>query len=124
LLAEYLGIPYVGYVARVQVNDGSTTIHKEYPGGLVAEMDVYLPAILGIQVAEQPPRYVAFSKIRQVMKTVSIEERSVTEPDTSGGPEIERMFQPESSQKAVMIPGDAGEVATRLVDIFVESGVL
>jgi electron transfer flavoprotein beta subunit len=124
LLAEYLGIPYVGYVAGVQVNDGSTTIHKEYPGGLVAEMEVYLPAVLGIQVAEQPPRYVAFSKIRQVMKTVSIEERSVTEADTCGGPVIERMFQPESNQKAEMIPGDAGEVAARLVEIFVESGVL
>lgn len=124
LLAEYLGFPYVGYVAGVSINGDRATIRKEFPGGLVAEMEVSLPAVLGIQAAEQPPRYVAFNKIRQAMKTASIEERLVSEIDASGSPIFDRMFRQESGTKADMIPGDAGEVASRLVDIFMELGVI
>jgi electron transfer flavoprotein beta subunit len=124
LLAEHLGIPYVGYVADVRPGESEVEVRKEFPGGLSAELEVYLPAVLGIQAAQQPPRYIAFSKIRQAMKTVTLEERPV--PDVFPGDEItvRRLYQPESAAKAEMIPGDADEVASRLVDIFVEAGVL
>jgi len=49
LLAEHLGMPYLGYIAGVRVGDGIVTARKEYPGGLLAEMEVTLPAVLGIQ---------------------------------------------------------------------------
>jgi electron transfer flavoprotein beta subunit len=67
LLAEKLGLPYVGYVAGLSVSGDKVTVRKEYSGGLIAEIEVKLPAVLGIQASEQPPRYVAYSKIRQVM---------------------------------------------------------
>jgi electron transfer flavoprotein beta subunit len=124
LLAENLGIPYVGYVAGVKVNGGVATILKEFPGGLVAEMEVYLPAVLGIQAAESPPRYIAFSKIRQAMKTMPVEEKTVEAIDTGEDPLIFRMYQPESSHKAEIIEGNEDLVANRLLKIFVELGVL
>lgn len=124
LLAEYLGMPYVGYVAGVTPSNGKMTIRKEYPGGLIAEMEATLPAVLGIQAAEQPPRYVPISKIRQVMKTVSIEEQSVAGLDTSGGPVVSRLFQPESGERAVMIEGEPDEIADRIVAILKDAGVL
>ncbi len=125
LLAEYLGFPYVGYVAGVTVSDNKATIRKEFPGGLIAEMAVNLPAVLGIQAAEQPPRYVAFSKVRQASKTATIiDKKPKFELDNSGGPIVDRMFQPESSRRAEMIPGNAGEVATRLVEIFMALNVI
>jgi len=124
LLAEYLGMPYVGYVAGVTVSDGKVSIRKEYPGGLVAEMEVTLPAVLGIQAAEQPPRYVAVSKVRQAMKISTIEERSAIDLDLNGGLTITRMFQPEVVKRAEMIEGDVESVAARLVGIFKEAGIL
>ncbi|HIC90384.1 MAG TPA: electron transfer flavoprotein subunit beta/FixA family protein, partial [Anaerolineae bacterium] len=124
LLAGYLGMPYVGYVAGVTVRDGKVSVRKEYPGGLSAEMEVTLPAVLGIQAAEEPPRYVAFSRIRQAMKTATIEEQPAAELDLSGGPNVGRMFQPEVGERATMIEGDEEEVATKLVDLFKELGVL
>jgi electron transfer flavoprotein beta subunit len=124
LLAEYLGIPYVGYIAGVSVSDHQATLRKELPGGLIMEMEVSLPAVLGIQAAEQPPRYVAFSKIRQAMQTTSIGERPVAGLDSSSGPIIGRMYQPESSHKAEMIQGDVAAVAEKLVEILVDSGVV
>jgi len=124
LLAEYLRMPYIGYVAGVTVSEGKATIRKEYPGGLVAEIEVTLPAVLGIQAAEQPPRYVAVSKVRQAMKTSSIEERTVIDLDPNGGLTIARMFQPEVVERAEMIEGDVERVAARLVGIFKEAGIL
>jgi electron transfer flavoprotein beta subunit len=124
LLAEYLGMPYVGYVAGVEVAEGSCTLRKEHPGGLIAEIEVTLPAVLGIQVADEPPRYVAISRIRQAMKTATIEEQEVDEWDLSGGPVVNRMFEPEVTEKATMIEGDDQEVASRLIEIFQDLGVL
>jgi electron transfer flavoprotein beta subunit len=123
-LAECLDMPYVGYISAVTINDGKAAARKEYPGGLIAEMAVTLPAVLGIQAAEQPPRYVAVSKVRLVMKTAAIEEQAAAELDPSGGPAVGRMFQPEVAAHAKMITGKPDEVADRLVSIFKEVGVL
>jgi len=124
LLAEYLGMPYVGYVAGITLADGSVIARKEYPGGLIAEIDVKLPAVLGIQASEQPPRYVAYSKIRQVMGTAKIEERPNADLNLDGGVSISRMFQPEAAERAEMIDGDADAVAEKIVAIIKEAGVL
>jgi len=124
LLAEYLGMPYIGYISGVDVGDGKAIASKEYPGGVIAEMEVTLPAVLGIQAAEEPPRYVAVSKVRQSMKIASIEEQEAVELDSSGGFELSRMFQPEVGERATMIDGDEDEVADRLIEIFNELGIL
>jgi electron transfer flavoprotein beta subunit len=124
LLAEFLGMPYVGYVSGLALADGSVVVRKEYPGGLIAEVEVKLPAVLGIQAAEQPPRYIAYSKIRQVMGTAKVEERLVTGLDMEGGVAVSRMFQPEAAEKATMLEGDAAAVADRIVAIFKEAGAL
>lgn len=124
LLAEYLGLPYVGYVSGVTAASGSVGIRKEYPGGIIAEMDVKLPAVLGIQAAEQPPRYVAYSKINQISKTVRIEERAIADLDSNGGAAVSRMFKPEPAQRAEIFDGSPEEVADKLVGIFKELGVM
>ncbi|OGO74075.1 MAG: hypothetical protein A3K41_13460 [Chloroflexi bacterium RIFOXYD12_FULL_57_15] len=124
LLAEYLGMPYVGYVAGVTSANGSVIARKEYPGGIIAEMEVKLPAVLGIQAAEQPPRYVAYNKIRQVMGTSKIEERAIASLDSNGGATVSRMFKPEPAQRATLIEGSPEEVANQLIGIFKELGVM
>ncbi len=124
LLAEYLGMPYVGYVSGVTAADGSVSIRKEYPGGIIAEMEVKLPAVLGIQSAEQPPRYVAYNKINQMAKTMKIEERALADLDSSGGAAVTRMFKPEPAERAEMIEGAPEEVADRLIGLFKELGAM
>ncbi|MCQ3938322.1 MAG: electron transfer flavoprotein subunit beta/FixA family protein [Chloroflexi bacterium] len=124
LLAECLQLPYVGYIAGVSVNDGKSMLRKEYPGGLLAEMEVTLPAVLGIQAAEQPPRYVAVSKVRQAMKTSSLEEMDASDLGPLGAPTVGRMFQPEATTHAEMIEGSPEEVSAKLVGLFKELGVM
>ncbi|HLB65354.1 MAG TPA: electron transfer flavoprotein subunit beta/FixA family protein [Anaerolineales bacterium] len=124
LIAESLGFPYVGYVASVTLQAGSASVRKEYPGGLVAGMEVRLPAVLGIQAAEKPPRYVAVSKVRQAMQTARIETQAAGEIDASGALAIQRMFQPEAAGRATMIDGEPAEVADRILEILRESGIV
>lgn len=124
LLAGLLGMPYVGYVAGVTSSGDKVVVRKEYPGGLIGEMEIKLPAVIGIQAAEQPPRYVAYSKIRQVMGTAQIEEHAVEALDNSVGTDITRMFLPEVAERATMIEGSPDEVADKIVSIFKELGTL
>ena len=123
-VAEHLGMPYVGYVSGVKVTNSHVEVRKEYPGGLVAEIEVSLPAALGIQAAAKPPRYVTITKIRQAMKTAKIEPFPATEQETVGAPSAIRMFKPSSNGRATMIEGDTDEVAERLVTIMKDQGVI
>jgi len=124
LLAEYLSVPYVGYVSGVKIENKMATVTKEYPGGLLAEFMVELPAVLGIQASDEPPRYVAFTKVRQAMQTAQIEEQDIGALDFSGGVNVSRMFQPEVGERAEMIEGQPEEIALRLVEIMQEHDVL
>lgn len=124
LLAAYLDLPFLGYVAGVDLSEGMAVAKKEYPGGLVAEFAVTLPAVLGIQAAEQPPRYVPFSKIRQAMKSTTIEEKWIEAPDQRGGATVRRMQQPELGERATMLQGDIDQLADRLVEILNEVGIV
>jgi electron transfer flavoprotein beta subunit len=123
-LAELLGMPYIGYVSGVNVNGDKVAVRKEYPGGLIGEMQASLPILLGVQAAEQPPRYVAISKVRQMMKTMAIEEIDLASLDSAGAPTINRMFQPEVAERATMLSSDADEAASQLVNILKEMGTL
>ena len=124
LLAARLGLPFVGYVTGVEQADGRIVARKEYPGGLVAEMEVALPAVLGIQAAEKPPRYVVTSLVMEAMKTAKIEELEAGEADGGGAAEVARMYLPEPSERAEMIAGNVDQVADALVAVFRDRGLL
>jgi electron transfer flavoprotein beta subunit len=123
-LAEHLGMPYIGYISGATVSSNQVSVRKEYPGGLIGEMQASMPVLLGIQAAEQPPRYVAISKVRQMMKTVSIEEIDLTTLDSQGAPTVNRMFQPEVAERATMLSENADEAAGQLINLFKELGTL
>jgi electron transfer flavoprotein beta subunit len=125
LVAGLLDLPYLGLIRKVEIGgDGKTAIaEKEYPGSYAAELEVRLPAVLGIQSAEQPPRYVPISRLRQVMKTATVEEVSVSPPSQQllG---VARLFKPEEGAGAVMIPGDAKEAARQIASLLFERRLL
>lgn len=121
-LAAEMGLPWVSVVTGVELAGAAAVVHKEYAGGVVAELEVDLPAVLGIQAAAQPPRYAAISKVRQAMKTARLEEMDAA---AGGAPvAVRRMYVPQSGARAEMIPGDAGAVAARLIEILAQRGIL
>jgi electron transfer flavoprotein beta subunit len=124
LLAQLLQLPYVGYVTKVVAGDGWYVAQKEYPGGLNAEVEVSGPAVLGIQAAEKPPRYVVTSKVMEAMKTADIEEIAVDGVRVDTEILVSAMALPESGSRAEMIGGNPQQVAEKLVELLRERGVV
>ena len=87
-------------------------------------MPVTLPAVLGIQAAENPPRYVVTDLLMQAMRSATIEEVEASQVDPNGAAEPERMYLPEAGEHAEMIEGDVDQVADKIVALFQERGLL
>lgn len=124
MLAAHLDLPYIGVVADVRVADGTATVHKEYSGGMMAEFEVSLPMVVGVQAASQPPRYAPVSKIRQLAKTATIEEFKVEDEGHGAGSTVRKMSPPVSAGHAEMLEGDPEDVAEKIIEIIRERGLL
>ncbi|MBM3890381.1 MAG: electron transfer flavoprotein subunit beta [Verrucomicrobia bacterium] len=123
-LADLLSLPYVGVVTGVASEAGGLTVVKEFAGGMRGEFGVTLPAVLGIQAAEKPPRYVPVAKVRNVMKTAKIETVSVAIPEVPAVLAVDKMYKPEVAGRAEMIEGNPDEVAGKIVAILAERGLV
>jgi electron transfer flavoprotein beta subunit len=124
LLAERMGLPYVGYVTRVEAQNGSVLARKEYPGGLNADVETGKPVVLGIQAAEKPPRYIVTSKVMEAMKSATIDEIEVPEVPAGNELSISGMSVPETGAHAEMIEGSLEKVAETVANRLREQGVL
>jgi len=122
-LADLLGLPYLGVVVAVAPGDGGLTVTKEFAGGMRGEFNLPAAAVLGIQAAEKPPRYVPIAKVRAAMKASALETVDVT-PDQPARFPIEKMYKPEAAGRAEMLEGSPEEVAARLVDLLANQSLI
>jgi electron transfer flavoprotein beta subunit len=126
LLASALGLPHVSVVSAVEPAEGgkSVVVRQEYAGGVMAEMEMDLPALVGVQAAQQSPRYASVSKVRQMMKTATIEEIASPSVEANSGSDVLRLFKPEAAGGAEMIEGSPDEIANQLYALFGEKGLV
>ncbi len=124
LLATWLNLPHVSVVTGVEVDTETAVVRKEYAGGMLAEFEVDMPCVLGIQAAKQAPRYAPISKVRALMKEKKIDSVVSSNGIDGTGINVLRMFKPESGKHAEMIEGDASAVAERVVGILKERGLV
>jgi len=128
LVAHQLGLPYLGIVTEVTPEPARkvTSVVKEYAGGVRGRFEVDLPAVLGIQSAEHPPRYVPVAKVRAAMKTQRIE--TVEAPTLADGgtalAQVKSMSKPEETGKAEMIEGTPEAASARRRGILAERGLV
>jgi electron transfer flavoprotein beta subunit len=125
-LAAALRLPYLGVVSGLDVVEGGrmAVAIKEFAGGLRGEFDVPLPAVLGIQSAGRPPRYVPVARVRAVMKSARIETADVPPPDRPARLEIVRLYKPEPTGRARLLDGPPESVADQLVEVLAKHGVI
>ena len=126
LVANFLRLPFEGIVTQVAVETscGTATVIKEYPGGVRGEFQIRLPAVLGIQAAEKPPRYVPVAKVRAAAKSQKIE--CLPAPSQLEPPFVEvlEMMKPEEVGHAEMLEGSAEDVAGKVCGILAERGLV
>ncbi len=126
LVAHHLEWPYLGIVTAVQpgASPGTAIVVKEFPGGVRGEFETTLPAVLGIQSAEKPPRYVPVAKVRASMKSQRIESASAPELAEPARFTVIQMAKPEASEHAEMLEGDPESVAGKVCEILAARGLL
>jgi electron transfer flavoprotein beta subunit len=126
LLAEALGLPYVGVIRGVKPcpAGGAVVASKEFPGAVMARMNVKLPAVLGILGADQPPRYVPVSRIRGAMKTTQFDEQEAAVTPAESRVKVSKIYLPASGSRAEMLAGSEREIAQRIAEILAEKGLL
>lgn len=120
-LGGRLGWPTVNAVSSVSVQDGEIVVRQEYSGGLSALLQISGPAVLGIQAASQPPRYVSGTKLRQAQSTSIRSIRAGAA--AASGTKISSLNVPKRSSHAEMLAGDANSVAAGVLNILRERGL-
>jgi len=128
-LAHQLGYAYLGIVTEITPEEegGVVRVVKEFPGGYRGVYLSSLPAVLGVQAAETPPRYVPVAKVRAAMKERSIE--TVPAAQVPGDishlqAEVEKMAKPEVTTHAEMLEGKPEEIAARICDLLTQRSLL
>jgi electron transfer flavoprotein beta subunit len=123
-LATTLGWPQANVVVGVTLADGTARVVQEYAGGRLAVLGLGLPAVVGVQSASSPPRYVAMARLRQAMTEANIESLDVSVEAPSAASKLLSLARPEPQAHATMLEGDAEEVAAQLVAVLREQGAL
>lgn len=127
LLSHHLGVAYVGVVSQVEVDAaaGKATVAKEFAGGVRGEFEVTLPAMIGIQASEKPPRYVPVAKVRAAMKAQKIETLSAPALEGNAGTALRilKLAKPEVTTHAEMLEGSPEELSEKVLEILTARGL-
>ncbi|HEY6888684.1 MAG TPA: hypothetical protein VI300_12920 [Solirubrobacter sp.] len=124
VLAATLGWPQASVVVGVTVAAGTARVTQEYAGGKLAVLGLQLPAVVGIQSASAPPRYVSMSRLRQAMTEAEPELLPVDVEALARAPQLVALARPEPQTHATMLEGDAEEMAAQIVAVLRERGAL
>ena len=90
VLAVALGWPQASVVVGVTVEDATARVQQEYAGGRLSVLGLQLPAVVGVQSASQPPRYVSMARLRSAMTEASPETLAVDVAAPPEAPELDR----------------------------------
>ncbi len=125
VLGAALGLPHVSVVTSVEPSgERAVTARQEYAGGVVGELEVDLPAVLGVQAAPQAPRYAPVSRVRQLMKTAKLDTVAAPAVTSGAGSTVTRLARPEATGRAEILEGSPEEVADRLYHILADRGLV
>lgn len=124
-LGSHLDLPHISVVTSVDVSGDATMVEKEFSGGVTADYEVDLPAVVGIQAAKEPPRYVPVSQMQNAMSSAEIDEVGADDLGVSAdsGSEIIDLAEPDTGESAEMIMGSADDAVDELFDKLAEEGV-
>jgi len=125
MLAEFLDLPHVSAVGRLELADGRFVAHREVEGAVEIHEGT-LPAVLSIDKGINEPRYASLKGIMQAKKK-PIESRSLadvglTDGDFAAGSRVvwERIELPPPRPDGRKIEGEPVEQARELVRILRE----
>jgi electron transfer flavoprotein beta subunit len=116
-LAAHLGQPHASVVVSVEPAGDKVRVRQEFSGGRAADLEMALPAVVGLQAARQTPRYAPVTKVRQAMQAGGLTETAVEPIGGEHGLAVRLMHVPESTSHAEMLSGEPEEVADKIIEL-------
>ncbi|MEM2394423.1 MAG: electron transfer flavoprotein subunit beta/FixA family protein [Candidatus Bathyarchaeia archaeon] len=130
-LAEFLGVPSVTLVKRIEFKEGLVRVNRELEGGLEEVVEVELPAVISVQTGINEPRYVSIMGIRKAaqreIKVLSLADLGLTDVEFGAAYSwitIEKMYVPPVMKQTEYISGSPAEIAEKIVGILKARGLL
>lgn len=117
MLAELLGLPYIGLVTELEIEGTTVTCARDVEGGIKERFKVQLPAVISAQKGVKgEPRYASLPAIMKAKKkpieTVAIDGGVASLKKVT----IEKLEYPPARPPGRMVPGDsAADKARELV---------
>jgi electron transfer flavoprotein beta subunit len=124
VLGVELGWPQASVVVGVTVQEGTARVVQEYAGGRLGVLGLQLPAVVGLQSASAPPRYVSMARLRSAMTEASLQTVTVNLDAAADAPRVTALARPAPQAHATMLTGDAEELAEQIVSVLRERGAL
>ncbi|HXV19834.1 MAG TPA: electron transfer flavoprotein subunit beta/FixA family protein [Desulfuromonadales bacterium] len=120
LLAEMLGIPAVTTIVGFTLENGAVTAKRELEGGLKAVVKARLPALFTCQLGLNTPRYPTLPNIMKAKKkelaALAVADLLKVQPLAVTA----KMTLPEKKAGGVVLEGEIGELADKLIGILKE----
>ncbi len=125
MLAEVLGLPYVGYARVIEVTGKVAKVERSLEDS-VEVLEVPVPFLVSVVSEINEPRYPTLIQIMQASKKPvdEINEDVLLRPSAPLSVHVISMAAQKSVRKHILIEGGAEDAAAKLIDALEEEGVL
>lgn len=120
MVAEFLGLPQVNVVTKLEIEGSTGTAYREIEGAL-ERFEFSLPAVVSAQKGLNEPRYETLKGIMAAKKkeipVLSFNDLDLLEEELEPALEIVKMESPLPREAGKIIEGEPAEAAKRLVEL-------
>ena len=125
MVAEFLGLPYVGYARKLEATSQDVKAERSLEDSLET-IEVPLPVVVSVVSEINEPRYPTLIQIMQASKKpveeLRVEQLQTESPSTAVS--VVSLLAQSSNRKHIMLEGTPDEVAAKLLEALVKEGVL
>jgi electron transfer flavoprotein beta subunit len=120
LVAEMLGLPSISTIVDFAYSNGKIQAKRELEGGVKAQVTTMAPAVVTCQLGLNTPRYPTLPNIMKAKKKemLSISAQDLLKADAHLL--TRNMYIPEKKSGGLILEGEDGEMANRLIAILKE----
>ena len=130
MLAELVGIPHTTAASKIERTNGSLTVEREIEGGASEVVELQTPCLVAVQSGLNQVRYASLKGIMAAKKK-PLDVKTVADLGLGGQVgagaakvKIEKIAPPPKGDRAEILEGSPGEIASSLVNKIKELGLL
>jgi electron transfer flavoprotein beta subunit len=120
LVAEMLGLPSITTIVGFAFDNGTISVKRELEGGVKAKVTAPVPALVTCQLGLNTPRYPTLPNIMKAKKKELLSLPVADLLKAQGLQETTSLYFPEKKGGGLVLEGDAGDLADKLIKILKE----